>query len=37
MLEETGLIFGGVSFVGGVMLLYSASNGNVAWRPLEEI
>lgn len=30
MLEEIGLIFGVVSFVGGVMFLYGASNADVA-------
>jgi len=30
MLEEVGLVFGVVSFIGGVMLLYGASNADAA-------
>jgi hypothetical protein len=30
MLEEIGLVFGVVSFVGGVMLLYGSSNADLA-------
>ena len=30
MLEEIGLVFGVVSFIGGVMLLYGASNADLA-------
>ena len=30
MLEEIGLVFGVVSFIGGVMLLYGASNADAA-------
>jgi len=30
LLEEIGLVFGVVSFIGGVMLLYGASNADAA-------
>ena len=30
MLEEIGLVFGVVLFIGGVMLLYGASNADAA-------